>query len=216
MSGSLTESVMKSDKISDPQKEKIANQQKETILKSIRDRNGNIISENLNNLSIRQIETLGDQFVSDNAALFNDNLFTEVKKSKKFTESQVGGYVNKRKTDILNMVNNPATAAQAFTQTYRDPNTGTVQRKARKTTEIAKLPGDALANPNAVQFLTVDVLKAIASGDKEFERVSTQQRETILNNLEAQLIAPGPLDPRVAKALHYLHSSKGQEDFIGN
>ncbi|MEN9920270.1 MAG: hypothetical protein RL538_163 [Candidatus Parcubacteria bacterium] len=219
LSGSQTDGVMKSDNISDAQKEKISNAQKEAVTKLIT-QNGEILSEKLSDLSIRQIEILGDQFVTDNAHLFTDSQFGEIKKSKKFTEGQVGRYIGNRKAKQEELIRtNPDSIFRLGTGTASNittRQTETVYGKSRKVADIAKMSGAVLASPNAVPYLTVDALKAIASGDKEFERVSTQQRETILNNLEAQLQAPGPLNPNVAKALHYLHSPKGQEDFIGN
>ena len=214
LSGTQTDAVMKSENISDEQKGKIENAQKAAIEKII-DSNGEYLTEKITNLSIRQIETMGDDFINKHAAHFTDSQISEIKKSKKFTESQVGRFAGKRKTDLLTMVNNPATAAQAFEQTTgRDAN-GVMQTKARKTAEIAKLPGDVLADGNSVKFLTVDVLKAITNNDKGFEQVSMEQREKIYNQLQLQALTPGALNPNAIKALNYIRSIKGQEEFLG-
>ncbi len=216
MSGSLTESAMKSDNISDAQKAKIGDKQKAEVLKSITDENQKIIGENLNNLSIRQIEMLGAEFVAENAALFNDSLFSDIKKSKKFSEGQVGGFVGKRKAALTAMVNDPATAEKAFTQTHRNPDNGQVASKARKASEIAKLPGSVLANPNSVKFLNVDVLKAIASGDREFERVSTEEREKIAQMIIFENDRYLGNNEQFKRAANYIKSVQGQRNFIGS
>ena len=214
LSGSLTESVGKSDKISDEQKAKIDTAQKKAI-ESTLESNGEILEEKIASLSIRQIETLGADFINKNAAQFTDSQISDIKKSKKFTEGQVGRFVGKRKSDLNATVGDASTASRAFTQSHLDETTGTVKRKSRKAAEIAKLPGEVLASRNSTEFLTADVLKAIANNDKDFERVSTQQREDILKNLEAHLASSAPIPPGVEKALNYLHSAQGQMRFLG-
>jgi hypothetical protein len=86
--------------------------------------------------------------------------------------------------------------------------------KPKKTADIAKLPGSVLAHENAASHLTVDVLKAIASTDKEFSRVSTEQREIIEDNVERAYHAD-ITNKQLRRAWSYLKTSKGQEDFLG-
>lgn len=209
ISGPLSESVMKSDNISEAQKGKIGKAQKEAIEKVIRV-GGELLTEKIAGLSIRQIETMGDEFVAEHAAHFTDSQFSDIKKSKKFTEGQTGRFIGKRKADLLEMVKDESTAGRAFTQ-----STGPGTSKARKSSEIAKLPGEVLAKPNSTRYITVDVLKAIASGDKDFERVSTEDREMIEKNItDANRNTLGN-DPTIKKAFDYLKSIQGQERFFG-
>ena len=218
LSGSQTDSIMKSDNISDEQKGAISTKQKAAITELIT-QNGKLLSEKIGDLSIRQIETLGDDFIKENAALFTDSQFADIKKSKKFTEAQTGGFVGARKTALTKMVNdNPDSVFKVGTATASNittRETEVVYGKSKKTADIAKLPGDVLASPNAIAYLTADVLKAIANSDKDYERVSTTQRETIERLLKEANDNTLRNDPRLKKAVAYLDSAKGQADFIG-
>ena len=82
LSGPLSESVLKSDNVSDEQKAKITAKQQDAIKKTLTE-NGTLLTGKITDLSIRQIETLGDQFITDNAAFFSDSQFADIKKSKK-------------------------------------------------------------------------------------------------------------------------------------
>lgn len=225
LGASVTESVGKSENISDEQKTKIGKAQKKAIEKVIV-QNGQILSEKVADLSIRQIETLGDEFVTKNAALFSDSQFSDIKKSKKFTESQVGRYIGKRKSDLERMVNeNPASVFNLGTGTTGNTNLTTRETtystnytKTKKVSEIAKLPGSVLASTGAAKYLSVDALKAIANGDKDFEKVSTSQRDLIKKNLDRVQRDPSATSEEktsAEKAIAYLNTAKGQESFFG-
>ncbi len=213
LTGSQTDNILKSDNVSDAQKKKISDKQKEVLEKSITE-NGELLTEKLGDLSIRQIETLGDEFVTRNAALFSDSQFSDIKKSKKFTEGQVGRYIGKRKTDLKALVDTDPD--KVFKMSTNTVQTDGSKNKSRKAAEIAKLPGDVLTSPNAVGYLNVDVLKAIGSGDKEFERVSTAQREEMARMIKFENDRYLGGNPQFKKAADYLKSPKGQEVFFGN
>ena len=175
ISGGLTESVMKSDNISDEQKGKIGEAQKAAIEKIIT-QNGELMSDKIADLSTRQIETLGSEWIKTNAGLLTESQFADIKKSKKFTETQVGGLIGARKADLTARVaSNPDSVFKLGTSTIGTTDLATRQTtyrtdysKSRKAADIAKLPGEVLASQNAASYLTVDTLKAIANGGQGF------------------------------------------------
>ena len=215
LSGSQTESILKSDKISDEQKDKIKDAQKEAIEKMVTE-NGQIITEKLTNLSIRQIEALGEDFILKHATSFSDSQFADLKKSKAFTERQTGNFNKARKDGFSTKIaGTPSDVESIFEiKTYDEANKN-IGQKTKKVAEISKLPGNVLADKKAIPYLTVDVLKAIANGDKEYDRISTDQREAIMQNLTDAAGSGRAISGQAQKALDYINSPKGLQDFLG-
>jgi len=247
LSGNTYDAAMKSDKISDTQKDAIKGVMRKKITDTISE-NGELLTDKLTDLSIRQIEILGEEFVMDNADAFSDSQFSDIKKSKAFTESQTGRFIGKRKQNLKDKITGtpavPATAtspaipavaanpASAFRLSTKLNPRGVVNftdprySKAKKAGEIARLPGDVLAmtipgaipgteelRPEIVDYLTADVLKAIAETDKDFNRVSEIQRAIIKAGIMKKIGPPHVASPAEQRTLNFFITTKGVEAF---
>jgi len=89
INASKYDNLMESDDFDPTQKADMLAQRQKAINSTIR-QNGVLITENLQKMSIKQIETMGDAFVRSNAHLFTDSQMDDLKKSKIFTDNQTG------------------------------------------------------------------------------------------------------------------------------
>jgi hypothetical protein len=165
-------------------------------------KNGEIITENLQNLSIKQIESLGDQFIRDNAHMFSQAQMETITKSDSFTESQKGSYSAQRKGKLIKMAADPAKAEQLFRHnTKANP---TAYSKKKKPSEIANLPFEvfidgATMNPTAIKMIDGSVLEEIYNK----KTMTADQRRAIRDAITS---APQHADP---SAIDYLKSAQG-------
>ena len=224
VSSSLSESIHKSDDLSQEQKDKIKKSQQDAIQKSIEgvlDGQRILFTDKLANLSIKQIETMGADFIKQNAHLFTEGQFTDIKKSNRFSEKQVGDFIGARKTKLKEIIESgdDTMIKDIFRLTEKelDESGEKYKTKARKAVDISKLPGDVLAHENALPYLNADVLKAVVGNDRENANVSTENRIKIKENIESALKNTNtPEDKkRLELAQAFIQSPKGQRDFVG-
>lgn len=162
MSNSQTDSLMKSDSLTDTEKSSIAEKRSEILKRTVTD-SGGVITEQLNKLTLSQIETLGADFVKQNAHLFNDSQIAEIKKSKKFTESQIGSFTTTRNATFDTYANaNRGAGDVNGIKSIMQERTSTGSFKNRKATEVAQLPASVLITTAALPFITDKVLREIA------------------------------------------------------
>ncbi len=198
LTSSQVEGAMKSDNISDTDKNAII-AARQGAINSVVGATGSIITKELTKLSIDQIEMMGDQWIRDNAHLFSNSQMDEIKKSKKFTESQRNSFVAER---------NGWHAAAAAGTNYNGKTTNiadlfehTAGGGDRKPEDIANLDKTILLNPDpAVHwFITAEALEAIA----EKKTLNSGEKAILKANL---LATPGP---HHAKISAYFSSSHG-------
>lgn len=197
LTNSQVENIMKSDKIDPKTKTEVSKARVEAIEKIIKS-GGTILTKELTKLSIDQIETMGDSWIRDNVHLFSNTQMEDLKKSKKFTESQKNSYAADRTG-----WHKAAIAGTAFKGKPTNPSE-LVQHTAgggrRKPIDIANLdreilvdamtPAFLIANPT---FLTKDVLEVIS----EKKTLGATDRARLQQNIDdaytATGYAPGPL-----------------------
>jgi len=115
--------------------------ERQNTIKNVIEKSGVVLSENIQNMSIKQIETMGAEFLEDNAALFSKNQKEGLSKSTVFSEPQKQSAFAKIKPDQVAKSRNAATQKEVFNHnTKGDPGNYT---KARKPSDIANLPFDA-------------------------------------------------------------------------
>jgi len=188
LTNSQVENIMKSDKI-DPAAKAATMKARQDAIKKIIGTGSGVITEELTKLSIEQIETMGDEWIRENAHLFSNTQMEDLKKSKKFVESQKNNYVAQRSGwhKAAMAPGGPASfngKATDPSQIFKHTNSG----KARKAEDVANLGRDILvgggmtpaflnANPT---FLTKDALEIISTK----KTLGTKDRE----DLEALII----------------------------
>lgn len=222
-SASLSEAISKSDDLSQEQKDEIKKSQQEAIQKSIEgvlNEQRVLFTDKLANLSVKQIETMGADFIKQNAHLFTDSQFSDIKKSNRFSEKQVGDFIGARKSKLTQIIESGDKAMIdgifRLTEKELDASGNAYKSKARKAVDIAKMPGKVLAHPNAVPYLNADVLKAITNNDRENSNVSTDDRQQLKINVE---VAAGKSTndddkKRLEQMRDYLKSPKAKRDFV--
>lgn len=143
--------MMDNDNLSTKQKEDMLEARQDAIGKTIKE-NEVILTENLQNMSVKQIETMGDQFIRDNAHLFSQSQMDGILKSDEFVEGQKGAYIGARKENqkavILGQHKRDHQESLFKHNTEEDPST---YSKDKKPVEVANLSFEVLASDYAVQ-----------------------------------------------------------------
>ncbi len=154
--------ISKSEKISDANKGKIITKRQEFVSKSVQTASG-AVSEKLTGLSIDQIESMDSNWIVKNAENFSESQFEDIKKSKKFNDSQKESFVaarNKFVNDTL--ASTGAEAVAGFKKLFTVVDANGVE-KPRKPGEVAKYSDKILMNEYAFPYLSDKVLKEIAT-----------------------------------------------------
>jgi len=168
LTSSQVENIMKSDKV-DPATKASLMKSRQVAIKNMIDTGSGVLSKKLTELSIDQIETMGDEWIRDNVHLFSNDQVNGLKQSKKFTESQKNSYTAQR-TDWHKAAITGATFNGKVTDKSNLVNhTGPGTPGRRKPVDIANLgrailvdsmtPAFLIANPT---FLNKDVLEVIS------------------------------------------------------
>ena len=193
--------------------------QRQTAIRSLVEKDGQILTGELKDMSIHQLKVLGDQFIRANAHLFTKTQMDDLKKSTDFSEAQKGSYVAARKDKVNEIIASGNTAeikklTHNVTGTTGDYDPETNQRspvfeeKTKKVAELAELPLPALQHPSVMPHVSVDVLKEITRNARAGKgNLTSEEMEQFANNL---LTMPG-VSPKIAT---YLNSKKGQEDWF--
>ncbi len=171
------ENINKSEKISDKAKGGVSNARKAAIEELIGKSNA-LVMEEVNKLSISQIETLGETWIADNSHVLSDAQMDEVKNSKKYIEAQKNTFGAKRKKKFEDMAALRMPAPAEYEQVM----------KGKKPKDIAKLPADLLMNPSALKYLSADVLREIATNGT----LNPTQQEEIETRINLSPLAAHP------------------------
>jgi hypothetical protein len=150
LSNSQVENLMKSDKASSQTKAMVMGARQDAI-KDLITTNNTLMTKELGKLSIEQIETMGEEWAANNAALFTKSQMDDLKKSKKFTEYQKSSILQKRGSEQKNLVAANPSSLFMYSNGER-----------RKPEDIANLGIDILTHPNALPLLTQSDVEAIA------------------------------------------------------
>jgi hypothetical protein len=194
------EKMMDNDSFNPRQKSKMLEERRDAIKEIIKE-GRTVLTENLQNMSIKQIETMGDDFIRTNVHLFSHTQMDDVKKSKSFTEGQKGSYISTRKVNQTNPANRDVLFGHNTTG-----NTASYS-KPRKAVDIAHLPIETFINPSteipyANNIAQVDggVLEEIFNK----KTMSVEQRK----DLKTAVLSMG-----TQSAKDYLSSSQGQRNW---
>ncbi|MEY3783924.1 MAG: hypothetical protein RLZZ230_246 [Candidatus Parcubacteria bacterium] len=195
LKGGQFDKLMDSDKINSGDKSKISDARTNSIKKTYVE-NGKIISENLQRLSIKQIETLGDSFIRENSHLFSESQMEAVKKSDSFTEGQKGSYVAGRKSNIIKAARSTDPEERKRLFNHNSKSTPDVYSKVKKAAEIASLPLEVFiyptdpTNPSGPQTVDTenikkidkDVLAAILVANKDITLIQRRELASAIRN----------------------------------
>lgn len=182
LTSSQVENLMKSDNISDVDKAAVGKARYDAIEKMV-GKTGSVLSAELTKLSIDQIESMGDAWITENVHLFSNSQMDDLKKSKKFTENQKNSFVSQRKGWHAAAVagtpfgGKPTDINDLFEHTAGGGN--------RKPEDIANLGSKILLDPASQFFITAEALEVIA--DKK--TLTSGEKATLKANL---LATPGP------------------------
>lgn len=161
LTNSQVENFMKSDNVSAETKGKLINARRASIkdkVEKVVNGNKEIITSELTKLTIDQIETLGDDWVRKNVHLFSKSQMDDLKKSKKFTETQRNSYADSRKKWHEESLDgkSPTGEERDINKLFK-ANDG----NARKPEDIANLGRKVLTSEKALPFLSASVLEVI-------------------------------------------------------
>jgi len=173
---SQVDRLMDSDGLNPDQKNKIFGARRSAIEASLT-ANGKDFNEEVSKLSVKQIETLGDEWIKDNAALFTKSQMDDLQKSEKFTEGQKNAHLVSRGDGQKAMVADSAGAARLFKTTKR-PGPGAIP-EVRKAKDIAQFSAGALLSPNALPYIDSSVLEEIYLS----KSLNAEQRVELRNNI---------------------------------
>lgn len=171
-----------------------------------------IATKELQKLSIEQIETLGDDFIRENAHLLSQSQMDDIKKSKKFTETQKNSYKDTRNNKIIS---DPGARKEALRdgtiKIDKHGNRTFTPGLPKKPAEIASLPFDAIINPathtadpDIINLISPKVLEAIVNNKTMDANQRKELRDEIMSNPRADV-----------NARNYLNSPQAQR-FWGN
>lgn len=212
INASTFDKLMDSDALTPSDKDYMSEKRRKAIEKTVVE-NGKILSEDLQNLSIKQIEALGDEFIRNNAHLFSQSQMDDIKKSTKFTEGQKGAYLGSRKQKQIAMASNPDDLTQLFSHNQKGaPN---VYSKRKKAAEIANLPfevfistdpatGADRVNTNAIGQIDGAVLEEIFAK----KTMTPEQRDKLRD-----AIIDAPRTSATSSALDYLSTAHGTRNW---
>jgi len=198
LTSSQVENMMKSDKINESDKGAIIGERKNAIEKLV-GQTGSIITSELSKLSINQIETMGDAWIRDNALLFTSGQMDDLKKSKKFTESQRNEFVTKRDNDFKEIEKGDESQFKKIMTTFDGTKD---EPKHRKPAEIAQLPKGILLAKQSLKYINGSVLEQIFDKKSLSLEDRNKLRDSILENPEES-----------PDAASYLHSPLGRRNW---
>lgn len=184
------ENILKSDKFTETEKSNIVDARRKGIVDNLTSGGTSLTPEAVGKASGAQLETLGTDNLVANAEGLTSSQLDDIKKSKKFTESEFGRIKDAQKNELLNRTGTGGTA-----------NTTEIQRvlEDRKEKERAKLPEEILTHPDAAPKLTGKTLKSILNDSD----MSAGARAIIRSNITAAGTAADP------SARNFLRSTEG-------
>lgn len=174
------ENIMKSDNISSQQKDSLTKARQDTI-KEVLNKTGTDMASQITKLSIDQIETMGEDWITKNVSSFSSGQMDDLKKSKKFTDFKKNQFSDIKKGSII--------------QTINSGNRDSIAKLFSNDKEVGKLPTDAFKSDVAVQFITPAGLEEkLKNGG-----LSTDDQREIKDNLQTYLDNPAtPADKKAA------------------
>jgi len=194
LTNTQVENIMKSDKIDPAAKAKVG-KTRQTAIRNMISASGKVLTKELAKLSIDQIETMGDDWIRDNVHLFSNAQVEDLKKSKKFTESQKNSYATQRSG--WHKAAMTAGGPAMFNGKATDPDqlfNHTNHGGSRKAEDVANLGRDILVsamtpaflNSNPT-FLTKDALEIISTK----KTLGTKDREDLEASIMDAYTMPG-------------------------
>lgn len=200
MKASQADKLMESDGLTQDQKDTLKKGRQDAILASLTS-NGKDFNEEITKLSTKQLETLGDDFVRENAARFTKKQMDDLQKSDAFTEGQKINQLTSRSNAQAALVNsnnqNEVNSLFQFTKTEN----GQTKTSNRKPIEIAQLSRDVLLSDNALPHITGNVLEEIYRN----QTLSADDREV----LKRKILSTGNI-PAMDSAKNYLKTAHGR------
>ncbi len=166
---------------------------------------GEILTAELTKLTIEQLEEMGEEFILKYVDLLSSSQMDDLKKSKKFSEFQRNRFASVRTARHTGKGTSKTEMKALFKQSKLVA--GEIEYTNRKASEIAGYGRDVLMNDEALTFLNVDVLEAIA--DKK--TLSASDRKI----LGAKIMALTDNDDRVNNMKDWLRSVNGQRTWGG-
>ncbi|MCA9357073.1 hypothetical protein H6784_03850 [Candidatus Nomurabacteria bacterium] len=185
--------MMDSDGLTQDQKAELLDARQKAIEASLTS-NGKNRNEELTKLSLKQMETLGDNFIKENAHLFTKKQMDDLQKSDKFTDGQKMAQLTERSNLQKSTANDSAKVSELFT---------TAPNKPKKAIDIAQLSRDALLSDNALPYINGNVLEAIY-GNNTLSADDREELKTKIKNYN------GPANPNITSAQNYLKSAHGR------
>jgi hypothetical protein len=219
--------LLESENLSNKEKGGIASKYKDIIESKVYE-DGQLITEELQKLSVKQLEILGDEFIRDHSSMFAESQMDDLKKSDAFSEQQKGQQISERKKQLSSLAKNGSLTIKGGTgkkdivvnreylykSSKRDDTGKHVMGNSLKPTELAARSYDAFVDdngtirPEARKLVSADVLKQIArNANLGKGSMSDDEREKLAYSV---LSTPG-IPSRVAS---YLKTEKGSEDFF--
>jgi len=171
VSSSQMDDIMKSEEFNDTQKGAFAKTRGNAIEQLLKDTYGENkqLVEIIGKASIGQLEALGADRLTANADGLNSSQMDDLKKSKKFLETEVNSIKESRETKLWNKFEEDSRA---------DPLS---VFKDKKDKEVAKLPKEILSDPRAMTALTGGILRQIVESDS----LTREERKKIRENIDA-------------------------------
>ncbi|MCA9354108.1 MAG: hypothetical protein KC877_01160 [Candidatus Kaiserbacteria bacterium] len=188
------EGLMKSDNLTGDVKGKIAKVRDDAFNNAISS-GGKIMTDQLAKLSAKQIENLGAAWIRENAHLLTSQQMDGLDKSDGFNDQQKSMFKASRKAGLISTFSNasPEVRKGVFhdttrgvetydTSTQQPIQTTTYASRAKKPSEIAKLPPDILLSNNALEYINAGVLEEIYKQKTLDATQRDQLRDAVLSN----------------------------------
>lgn len=190
LTDSQMENVLKSDKFTAVEKEKIVASRRTGLINSSAFGGAANLAGNIKKASASQLETLGTETLFNNAGGLTASQMDDIKKSKKFTEREYTRIKDARTLALKNEFR--ADPAAFFSK--------------RKASELAKMPAEILNDPLATIHLTGEVVRRVHDGDE----LSPMERNQLVDNINASsgYIVGG--NNNLDDVIEYLKSPRGR------
>ena len=142
-------------------------------LKAAVEKNGEVSLKALENLTTKQIENLGDDFIRENAHRFTQRQMDDLMKSDNFTDGQKGEYQGARKKQMI--------------EAFKGAELGTFFAD-RKPAEIANVPFDAFISidSNNVKTVNAEAIGKLEGRHLEemHKKLNAEQRKQLMDEIK--------------------------------
>lgn len=183
LKGGQFDAMVNSKNLTQEQKDRLVELRTDALKKAVT-KNGEVSVKDLEKLTAKQLENLGDDFIRDNAHLLTQKQVDEIVKSDNFTDWQKGEYLESRKSTISNNL----AAKMTKDDQGNDVPESLEKYKARTKTYFERKPAEFAASVSFDDLKDNDhAISSLKAGHLEelHKKLTPEQRKQLMNKVKA-------------------------------